>query len=157
MGEITRLGRKCLKMERNKLLFLTFITVACSFDIDSKDNVYLNNKILCEKRVCVIQSLNSNEPVEFETMTISPEPLKGKIIENFFESSVIRIYYKDEKKEKIEFISVKNGDILTSMMFDDSLGMVQAVSSKKIGKEPFFTLLRNDSNKYYLYDYKRGE
>ena len=103
----------------------------------------------CEGQMCIIQPQNSNEPLKFEALTINPQILNGPI-NNEFESSVIRISYKDEQRKKIEFISIKNGNIITTLFFDTSIGSLQAASSKLLGFEPFFILNKKDSNYYLL-------
>ena len=66
----------------------------------NKDCIDSEIKIECEGTVCAIQPTSSNEPIEFEALVIDPKSLNDEPIENSFESSVVRIYYKDEKKGK---------------------------------------------------------
>lgn len=116
----------------------------------NRNCVYSDVKIECEGSVCVIQPTSSNEPIEFETLVFDPKSLNDEPIENSFKSSVVRIYYKDEKKEKINFVTIKNGNVMTSMYFADSVGMVQSITSKLLGYEPFFYLTKTNSDKYRL-------
>lgn len=106
-------------------------------------------KIECEGYVCAIQPSSSNEPIEFEALVFDPKSLNDEPIENPFESSVVRIYYKDEKMEKINFVTIKNGNVMTSLSFDDG-GMTQVVTSKLLGYEPFFYLTKTDFGNYRL-------
>jgi len=55
-----------------------------------------------------------------------------------------------KKKEKIEFVSIKNGNVMTSLYFADSVGMVQSITSKLLGYEPFFFLSQTQFGKYRL-------
>ena len=115
----------------------------------NRNCVYSDVKIECEGSVCVIQPTSSNEPIEFETLVFDPKSLNDEPIENPFESSVVRIYYKDEKMEKINFVTIKNGNVMTSLSFDDG-GMTQVVTSKLLGYEPFFYLTKTDFGNYRL-------
>ena len=99
--------------------------------------------------MCAIQPKISNEPIEFEALVFNPKSLNGEPIENSFKSSVVRIYYKDEKMEKINFVTIKNGNVMTSLSFDDG-GMTQVVTSKLLGYEPFFYLTKTDFGNYRL-------
>lgn len=135
------------------LYFLLVILVALlplGLALLNRNCVYSDVKIECEGSVCVIQPTSSNEPIEFEALVFDPKSLNDEPIENSFESSVVRIYYKDEKKEKIEFVSIKNGNVMTSLYFADSVGMVQSITSKLLGYEPFFFLSQTQSGKYRL-------
>lgn len=131
------------------LICLVLFYCSCSFHENNENDVIAGLNFFCEGQVCIVQPKNSNEPLELEAYTINPKALKG-YVDNYFESSVIRIYYKDEQRKKIEFISIKNGNIMTTLFFDDSIGTLQASSSKLLGYDPFFILNKNDSNHYYL-------
>jgi len=138
---------------KNILSFLFVLLVALipvGLALLNKDCIDSEIRIECKGTVCAIQPTSSNEPVEFEALVFDPKSLNDEPIENSFESSVVRVYYKDEKKEKIEFIAIKNGNIMTSMYFADSVGMVQSITSKLLGYEPFFFLTKTNSNKYRL-------
>lgn len=138
---------------KNILSFLFVLLVALipvGLALLNKDSIDSEIKIECEGHVCAIQPKSSNEPIEFEALVFDPKSLNDEPIENSFESSVVRVYYKDEKKEKIEFIAIKNGNVMTSMYFADSVGMVQSITSKLLGYEPFFFLTKTNSNKYQL-------
>ena len=114
-------------------------------------------KIECEGSVCAIQPKISNEPIEFEALVFDPKSLNGEPIENSFKSSVVRIYYKDEKMEKINFVTIKNGNVMTSLSFDDSVGMAHVVTSKLLGYEPFFYLTKTDFGNYRLEEIRKNE
>ncbi|OWV21996.1 hypothetical protein [Fibrobacter sp. UWB3] len=116
----------------------------------NKDCIDSEIKIECKGTVCAIQPTSSNEPVEFEALVFDPKSLNDEPIENSFESSVVRIYYKDEKREKINFVTIKNGNVMTSLNFDDSVGLAQVVTSKLLEYEPFFYLTKTNSDKYWL-------
>lgn len=138
---------------KNILSFLFVLLVALipvGLALLNKDCIDSEIKIECEGTVCAIQPTSSNEPIKFEALVFDPKSLNDEPIENSFESSVVRVYYKDEKKEKIEFIAIKNGNVMTSMYFADSVGMVQSITSKLLGYEPFFFLTKTNSNKYRL-------
>ncbi len=130
------------------VLFVALIPVGLA--LLNKDCIDSEIKIECKGTVCAIQPTSSNEPIKFEALVFDPKSLNDEPIENSFESSVVRVYYKDEKKEKIEFIAIKNGNVMTSMYFADSVGMVQSITSKLLGYEPFFFLTKTNSNKYRL-------
>ena len=131
------------------VVFFIFLFSACSSDNNNQSEADFKHKVYCEGLMCIIQPQNSSEPLKFEALTFNPKALKEHENNNF-ESSVIRIYYKDEERKKIEFISIKNGNIITTLFFDDSIGSLQAASSKLLGYEPFFILSKNDSNRYFL-------
>ena len=138
---------------KNILSFLFVLLVALipvGLALLNRNCVYSDVKIECEGAVCAIQPTSSNEPIEFEALVFNPKSLNGEPIENPFKSSVVRIYYKDEKMEKINFVTIKNGNVMTSMYFADSVGMVQSITSKLLGYEPFFYLTKTDSDKYQL-------
>ena len=138
---------------KNILSFLFVLLVALipvGLALLNRNCVYSDVKIECEGAVCAIQPTSSNEPIEFEALVFNPKSLNGEPIENSFKSSVVRIYYKDEKMEKINFVTIKNGNVMTSMYFADSVGMVQSITSKLLGYEPFFYLTKTDSDKYQL-------
>ena len=106
--------------------------------------------------MCAIQPKISNEPIEFEALVFNPKSLNGEPIENSFKSSVVRIYYKDEKMEKINIVTIKNGNVMTSLSFDDG-GMTQVVTSKLLGYEPFFYLTKTDFSNYRLEKSRKNE
>lgn len=137
-----------------KILSFLFVLLVALIPVGlallNRNCVYSDVKIECEGSVCAIQPKISNEPIKFEALVFDPKSLNDEPIENSFESSVVRVYYKDEKKEKIEFIAIKNGNVMTSMYFADSVGMVQSITSKLLGYEPFFFLTKTNSNKYRL-------
>lgn len=138
---------------KNILSFLFVLLVALipvGLALLNRNCVYSDVKIECEGAVCAIQPTSSNEPIEFEALVFNPKSLNGEPIENSFKSSVVRIYYKDEKMKKINFVTIKNGNVMTSLSFDDSVGMVQSITSKLLGYEPFFFLTKTNSNKYQL-------
>lgn len=143
---------------KNILSFLFVILVALipvGLALLNRNCVYSDVKIECKGTVCAIQPTSSNEPIEFEALVFDPKSLNDEPIENSFESSVVRIYYKDEKREKIEFVAIKNGNIMTSLYFADSVGMVQSITSKILGYEPFFFLTKTNSNKYRLEEIRK--
>ena len=138
---------------KNILSFLFVLLVALipvGLALLNRNCVYSDVKIECKGSVCAIQPSSSNEPIEFEALVIDSKSLNEEPIENSFESSVVRIYYKDEKKEKINFVTIKNGNVMTSLNFDDSVGLAQIVTSKLLGYEPFFYLTKTNSDKYRL-------
>ncbi len=90
-------------------------------------------------------------------MVFDPKSLNDEPIENPFESSVVRIYYKDEKMEKINIVTIKNGNVMTSLSFDDSVGMAHVVTSKLLGYEPFFYLTKTDFGNYRLEKSRKNE
>ena len=122
----------------------------------NRNCVYSNVKIECEGAVCAIQPTSSNEPIQFEALVFNPKSLNGESIENSFKSSVVIIYYKDEKMEKINFVTIKNGNVMTSLSFDDG-GMTQVVTSKLLGYEPFFYLTKTDFGNYRLEEIRKNE
>ena len=137
---------------KNILSFLFVILVALipvGLALLNRNCVYSDVKIECEGSVCAIQPKISNEPIEFEALVFDPKSLNDEPIENSFESSVVRIYYKDEKMEKINIVTIKNGNVMTSLSFDDG-GMTQVVTSKLLGYEPFFYLTKTDFGNYRL-------
>ena len=137
---------------KNILSFLFVLLVALipvGLALLNRNCVYSDVKIECEGSVCAIQPKISNEPIEFEALVFNPKSLNGEPIENSFKSSVVRIYYKDEKMEKINFVTIKNGNVMTSLSFDDG-GMTQVVTSKLLGYEPFFYLTKTDFGNYRL-------
>lgn len=137
---------------KNILSFLFVLLVALipvGLALLNKNGLDSEIKIECEGYVCAIQPSSSNEPIEFEALVIDSKSLNEEPIENSFESSVVRIYYKDENKEKIFFVTIKNGNVMTSLSFDD-VGMTQVVTSKLLGYEPFFFLTKTDSGNYRL-------
>ena len=137
---------------KNILSFLFVLLVALipvGLALLNRNCVYSDVKIECEGAVCAIQPTSSNEPIEFEALVFNPKSLNGEPIENSFKSSVVRIYYKDEKMEKINFVTIKNGNVMTSLSFDDG-GMTQVVTSKLLGYEPFFYLTKTDFGNYRL-------
>lgn len=129
------------------VLFVALIPVGLA--LLNRNCVYSDVKIECEGSVCAVQPKISNEPIELEALVFNPKSLNDEPIENSFESSVVRIYYKDENKEKIFFVTIKNGNVMTSLSFDD-VGMTQVVTSKLLGYEPFFFLTKTDSGNYRL-------
>ncbi len=138
---------------KNILSFLFVLLVALipvGLALLNKDCIDSEIKIECEGAVCAIQPTSSNEPIELEALVFDSKSLNGEPIENSFKSSVVRIYYKDEKMEKINFVTIKNGNVMTSLSFDDSVGMAHVVTSKLLGYEPFFYLTKTDSDKYQL-------
>lgn len=137
---------------KNILSFLFVLLVALipvGLALLNRNCVYSDVKIECEGAVCAIQPTSSNEPIEFEALVFDPKSLNGEPIESSFKSSVVRIYYKDEKMEKINFVTIKNGNVMTSLSFDDG-GMTQVVTSKLLGYEPFFYLTKTDFGNYRL-------
>jgi hypothetical protein len=144
---------------KNILSFLFVLLVALipvGLALLNRNCVYSDVKIECEGSVCAIQPTSSNEPIEFEALVFNPKSLNGEPIENSFKSSVVRIYYKDEKMEKINFVTIKNGNVMTSLSFDDG-GMTQVVTSKLLGYEPFFILNKAYSGKYRLEEIRKNE
>ena len=123
----------------------------------NKNRFDSETKIECEGSVCAIQPKISNEPIEFEALVFDPKSLNDEPIENPFELSVVRIYYKDEKMEKINFVTIKNGNVMTSLSFDDSVGMAHVVTSKLLGYEPFFYLTKTDFGNYRLEEIRKNE
>ena len=145
---------------KNILSFLFVLLVALipvGLALLNRNCVYSDVKIECEGAVCAIQPTSSNEPIEFEALVFNPKSLNGEPIENPFKSSVVRIYYKDEKMEKINFVTIKNGNVMTSLSFDDSVGMAHVVTSKLLGYEPFFILNKAYSGKYRLEEIRKNE
>ena len=59
--------------------------------------------------------------------------------------------------EKINFVTIKNGNVMTSLSFDDSVGMANVVTSKLLGYEPFFILNKAYSGKYRLEKIRKNE
>jgi hypothetical protein len=144
---------------KNILSFLFVLLVALipvGLALLNRNCVYSDVKIECEGSVCAVQPKISNEPIEFEALVFNPKSLNGEPIENSFKSSVVRIYYKDEKMEKINFVTIKNGNVMTSLSFDDG-GMTQVVTSKLLGYEPFFILNKAYSGKYRLEEIRKNE
>jgi hypothetical protein len=91
---------------KNILSFLFVLLVALipvGLALLNRNCVYSDVKIECEGSVCAVQPKISNEPIEFEALVIDPKSLNDEPIEKPFESSVVRIYYKDEKMEKNKF------------------------------------------------------
>ncbi len=145
---------------KNILSFLFVLLVALipvGLALLNKDCIDSEIKIECEGFVCAIQPKISNEPIEFEALVFNPKSLNGEPIENSFKSSIVRIYYKDEKMEKINFVTIKNGNVMTSLSFDDSVGMAHVVTSKLLGYEPFFILNKAYSGKYRLEEIRKNE
>ena len=137
---------------KNILSFLFVLLVALipvGLALLYKNSLDSEIKIECEGHVCAIQPKSSNEPIELEALIFDSKSLNDEPIENPFESSVVRIYYKDEKMEKINFVTIKNGNVMTSLSFDDG-GMTQVVTSKLLGYEPFFYLTKTDFGNYRL-------
>lgn len=145
---------------KNILSFLFVLLVALipvGLALLNRNCVYSDVKIECEGAVCAIQPTSSNEPIEFEALVFNPKSLNGEPIENSFKSSVVRIYYKDEKMEKINFVTIKNGNVMTSLSFDDSVGMAHVVTSKLLEYEPFFYLTKTDFGNYRLEKSRKNE
>ncbi len=144
---------------KNILSFLFVLLVALipvGLALLNRNCVYSDVKIECEGAVCAIQPTSSNEPIQFEALVFNPKSLNCEPIENSFKSSVVRIYYKDEKMEKINFVTIKNGNVMTSLSFDDG-GMTQVVTSKLLGYEPFFYLTKTDFGNYRLEKSRKNE
>lgn len=144
----------------NNILSFLFVLLVALIPVGlallNRNCVYSDVKIECEGSVCAIQPKISNEPIEFEALVFDPKSLNGEPIENSFKSSVVRIYYKDEKMEKINFVTIKNGNVMTSLSFDD-WGMTQVVTSKLLGYEPFFYLTKTDFGNYRLEESRKNE
>ena len=144
----------------NNILSFLFVLLVALIPVGlallNRNCVYSDVKIECEGSVCAIQPKISNEPIEFEALVFDPKSLNGEPIENSFKSSVVRIYYKDEKMEKINFVTIKNGNVMTSLSFDD-WGMTQVVTSKLLGYEPFFYLTKADFGNYRLEESRKNE
>ena len=144
----------------NNILSFLFVLLVALIPVGlallNRNCVYSDVKIECEGSVCAIQPTSSNEPIEFEALVFNPKSLNGEPIENPFKSSVVRIYYKDEKMEKINFVTIKNGNVMTSLSFDDG-GMTQVVTSKLLGYEPFFYLTKTDFGNYRLEEIRKNE
>ena len=145
----------------NNILSFLFVLLVALIPVGlallNKDCIDSEIKIECEGAVCAIQPTSSNEPIEFEALVFNPKSLNGEPIENSFKSSVVRIYYKDEKMEKINFVTIKNGNVMTSLSFDDSVGMAHVVTSKLLGYEPFFYLTKTDFGNYRLEKSRKNE
>ena len=133
------------------VVFVALIPLGLAFLNEDRFDSERNSKtkIECKESVCAIQHTSLNDPIEFEALVFNPKTLNDEPIKNSFASSVVRIYYQDEKKEKVFIVTVKNGNVMTSLSFDD-VGMIQVVTSKLLGYEPFFFLTKNDSGNYRL-------
>lgn len=134
MGEITKPISKWGGMI-NSLIVAALILCNCSSK-ETEDFKMMS----CDWDECVIQKTND------DLVTKSPRSnSKGKS----FESSTVRIYYDDEKKRKVLSLIIENGDIINYISFDDTIGVIQSVASRKRNEEYYFSLF-NDSGEYKI-------
>lgn len=129
-------GNKWVKLNSLILEFLTFFLL-CACVSKEKDDLIM---ISCEGSLCVIQQNNADLMIELDDKYASKSD---------FDKSIIHVQYRDEKMKKIDYLIIDNGNISTYISFDDSVGMVQVVGSRKINHDFFFSVF-NESGKYRM-------